>query len=131
MEKFRVDSDTDNPLFIGLDDAKPLPAPAQAGGSFFSLRFEQISTAAEVIGDFVASAAGVIGAYVAYHALGLGKAVMYPFPVVIGLPRHSHCSLSSCSIAKASTGEAPGCCESVSQNAPCASLYKLSSYFSS
>ena len=84
MEKFRVDSDTDNPLFIGLDDAKPLPAPAQAGGSFFSLRFEQISTAAEVIGDFVASAAGVIGAYVAYHALGLGKAVMYPFPVVIG-----------------------------------------------
>ena len=82
MEKLQVDSDTDNSYFPGLDSANP--TPAQAGGAFFSLRFEQLTTAAEVICDFVASAAGVIGAYAAYHVLGLGKAVMYPFPVAIG-----------------------------------------------
>ena len=48
-----------------------------------SPRFDQLTTAAEVIGDFLAAAAGVIGAYTTYRVLGLGKAVLYPFPLVI------------------------------------------------
>ena len=83
MEKLQVDSDTDNSYFPGLDNAKSLPSSARAGRTFLSPRFDQLTTAAEVIGDFLAAAAGVIGAYTTYRVLGLGKAVLYPFPLVI------------------------------------------------
>ena len=70
--------------FPGLDSAKSLPSSARAGRTFLSPRFDQLTTAAEVIGDFLAAAAGVIGAYTIYRVLGLGKAVLYPFPFDMG-----------------------------------------------
>ena len=75
MEKLRVDSNTDDSYFPGLDNASPQATAVKAGGKAMPLRFEHLITAAEVIGDFVAAAAGVIGAYSAYHLLGLGKGV--------------------------------------------------------
>ncbi len=84
MEKLRVDSNTDDSYFPGLDNASPQATAVKAGGKAMPLRFEHLITAAEVIGDFVAAAAGVIGAYSAYHLLGLGKGVSYPFLIVLG-----------------------------------------------
>ena len=84
MEKLQVDSNTDSSYFPGLESVDTLPSPAHASRTLFSLRFDQFTTAAEVIGDFLAAAAGVIGAYSAYHILGLGKGVLYPIPIVLG-----------------------------------------------
>ena len=79
-----MDSNTDNSYFPELDNANRPANSAQVGGTFFSLRFDQLTTAAEVTGDFLAALAGVIGAYGAYHGLGLGKGVSYPIPIVLG-----------------------------------------------
>ena len=84
MEKLEVDSNTGNSYFPELDNANPPASSARVGGTLFSLRFDQLITAAEVTGDFVAAAAGVIGAYSAYHVLGLGKGALYPIPIVLG-----------------------------------------------
>jgi exopolysaccharide biosynthesis polyprenyl glycosylphosphotransferase len=84
MEKLQVDTNTDNSYFPELESANTLASPAHAGRTWFSLRFDQFTTAAEVIGDFLAAAAGVIGAYSAYHILGLGKGVLYPIAIVLG-----------------------------------------------
>ena len=84
MEKLQVDPNPDSSYFPGLESVDTLTRPAHAGGTLFSLRFDQLTTAAEVIGDFLAAAAGVIGAYGAYHLLGLGKGVLYSVPIVLG-----------------------------------------------
>jgi exopolysaccharide biosynthesis polyprenyl glycosylphosphotransferase len=84
MEKLQVDSNTDNSYFPELDNENPKAASAHARGTAFPLRFDHLITAAEIVSDFVAAAAGVIGAYGAYHALGLGKGVSYPIPIVLG-----------------------------------------------
>ncbi len=84
MEKLQVDSSTDNSYFPELDNAKTVASSAHVGRTLFSLRFDQFTTAAEVIGDFLGAATGVIGAYSAYHVLGLGKGVLYPIPIVLG-----------------------------------------------
>lgn len=47
-------------------------------------QFQQITTAAEVVGDFSAAAIGLISAYGAYHLLGLGKDIVYPPQTLVG-----------------------------------------------
>jgi exopolysaccharide biosynthesis polyprenyl glycosylphosphotransferase len=76
-------SNVDNPDFQEVDNRASLAGSATLGTKHFSLKFEQLVTTAEVIGDFVAAAVGMIGAYGAYHMLGLGKGVLYPIPVII------------------------------------------------
>jgi exopolysaccharide biosynthesis polyprenyl glycosylphosphotransferase len=60
-----------------------LPTPlrvisGQSRTGSIRLKFEQIITAAEVVGDFSAAAIGLILAYYIYHWLGLGMGVRYP-----------------------------------------------------
>lgn len=76
-------SNVDNPYFQEVDNQASLAGSATLGTKHFSLKFEQLATAAEVIGDFVAAAVGVIGAYEAYHILGQGKGILYPIQILI------------------------------------------------
>jgi len=68
---------------VELEGPKPLANSIHAGGILFPIDFEQLATAAEVIGDLAATAIALIGAYGAYHMLGLGKRIVYPGPVVL------------------------------------------------
>jgi exopolysaccharide biosynthesis polyprenyl glycosylphosphotransferase len=59
-------------------------AVADADGRVLRASFQQLATAAEVIGDFAAAALALIGAYSIYHLLELGKTVVYPVQSIVG-----------------------------------------------
>src|SRR5580658_4512841 len=66
-----------------LAPPKPLVRSAEAGAMPFQLGFEQVATAAEVLGDLAATSIALISVYGAYHMLGLGKHIVYPIPIVV------------------------------------------------
>lgn len=69
-----MSSTVDPPILLG-ELQKP-SGSADAIGT--RPRFEQLSAAMELIGDFAAAGIGFIGAYGVYHLLGLGRNLVYP-----------------------------------------------------
>jgi len=78
-----MSSKTVTPYLTEVEAPSAKPSVANVSGTLFSLRFEQLATAAEVFGDYVAAIAGVAGSYGIYHLLGLGKDVLYPISMVL------------------------------------------------
>ena len=56
---------------------------ADADGRVFRASFQQLATAAEVVGDFAAAAIAITGAYTIYHVFALGRTVVYPLQAVV------------------------------------------------
>jgi exopolysaccharide biosynthesis polyprenyl glycosylphosphotransferase len=78
-----MSSNVNEPYLAGIDSLRTLAGSAEVGWKPISLRFDQIATAAEFLGDFVAAAVGLMSAYSLYRVLGLGKGVVYPIPIVV------------------------------------------------
>ena len=77
-------SSNPNKVYLSeLGNANTFAGSTEAVTTPSSFTFEQIATAAEVIGDYVAAAMGLIGAYSVYRVLGLGQGIVYPVQMVI------------------------------------------------
>lgn len=78
-----MSSIADNPNLLGLDDGKSRFRPADLNQTPPQRQFEQVVTAVEIAGDFLAAATGLFLAYRTYHLLGLGRNLLYPFHAVV------------------------------------------------
>jgi len=78
-----MSSDIENTYFQKVVIPTQCADANELGSKHFPLKFEQLATAAEVIGDFVAAAVGLTGAYEIHHMLGLGQDMLYPVPILI------------------------------------------------
>ena len=72
-----------NAHVVDIETSQPLAGSAESGAIPFQLGFEQLATAAEVLGDLAATSVALVSVYGVYHMLGLGKRIVYPIPIVV------------------------------------------------
>jgi exopolysaccharide biosynthesis polyprenyl glycosylphosphotransferase len=79
-----LSSIADKPNAVELEELLYPTGVGHIGAAPLLHQFIRITTAAEVVGDFVAAGSGLMIAYAAYHLLGLGKNIGYPMQLVLG-----------------------------------------------